>query len=138
MVSFVYGEAEILQVAAAVEKTASHPIAKAIIDKAAALNLTIPVTRGQLVEPGFGSLANVNGRLVVVGSLKWVNDRFEKKASTSDLKNLEDSVFQSLQGIPTSNNSKTVVYVGSEGEGIIGAIVISDRLRYDSESTVNR
>lgn len=138
VVSFVYGEAEILQVAAAVEKTASHPIAKAIIDKAEALNLTIPVTRGQLVEPGFGSLANVNGRLVVVGSLKWVNDRFEKKASTSDLKNLEDSVFQSLQGIPTSNNSKTVVYVGSEGEGIIGAIVISDRLRYDSESTVNR
>lgn len=138
VVSFVYGEAEILQVAAAVEKTASHPIAKAIIDKAESLNLTIPVTRGQLVEPGFGSFANVNGRLVAVGSLEWVDDQFEKKTNTSDLKNLKHSVYQSLEGISSSNNSKTVVYVGSEGEGIIGAIVISDRLRYDAESTVNR
>ncbi|KAA0064539.1 copper-transporting ATPase PAA2 [Cucumis melo var. makuwa] len=138
VISFVYGEEEILQVAAAVEKTASHPIAKAIIDKAESLNLTIPVTRGQLVEPGFGSFANVNGRLVAVGSLEWVNDRFEKKANTSDLKNLEHSVYRSLEGISSSNNSKTVVYVGSEGEGIIGAIVISDQLRYDAESTVNR
>ncbi|XP_022936839.1 copper-transporting ATPase PAA2, chloroplastic [Cucurbita moschata] len=138
VVSFVYGEAEILQVAAAVEKTASHPIARAIIDKAESLNLTIPGTTGQLVEPGFGSFANVNGRLVAVGSLEWVNDRFEQKASTSDLKNLEHSVFQSLEWISSSNNSKTVVYVGREGEGIIGAIVISDRLRYDAESTVKR
>ncbi|XP_038897558.1 copper-transporting ATPase PAA2, chloroplastic isoform X2 [Benincasa hispida] len=138
VVSFVYGETEILQVAAAVEKTASHPIAKAIIEKAESLNLTIPVTRGQLVEPGFGSFANVNGQLVAVGSLEWVNDRFEKKASISDLKNIERSVIQSLEGISSSNNSKTVVYVGSEGEGIIGAIVISDRLRHDAVFTVNR
>lgn len=34
--------------------------------------------------------------------------------------------------------SKSVVYVGREGEGIIGAISVSDRLRVDAEYSVAR
>jgi Cu2+-exporting ATPase len=60
--SISYKESEILQMAAAVEKTALHPIARAIVNKAESLKLTIPVTRGQLTEPGFGTLAMVDGR----------------------------------------------------------------------------
>ncbi|XP_035546485.1 copper-transporting ATPase PAA2, chloroplastic [Juglans regia] len=137
--SFLYEENEILQIAAAVEKTASHPIAKAIIRKAEALNLDIPVTRGQLAEPGFGTLAEVDGRLVAVGALEWVHERFQKRADPSDLRNLEHAVMQhSVEGISLSNYSKTVVYVGREGEGIIGVIAISDSLRHDAKSTVTR
>lgn len=139
MASFLYEENEILQIAAAVEKTASHPIAKAIIRKAETLNLDIPVTRGQLVEPGFGTLAEVDGRLVAVGALEWVHERFQKRSSPSDLMNLEHAVMQhSVKGISLSNYSKTVVYVGREGEGIIGVIAISDNLRHDAKSTVTR
>ncbi|KAK8706865.1 hypothetical protein V6N13_057940 [Hibiscus sabdariffa] len=36
---------------AAVERRATHPIAKAIVDRAELLNLTLPETRGQAVEP---------------------------------------------------------------------------------------
>ncbi|KAJ6743350.1 ATP7 ISOFORM B [Salix viminalis] len=111
--SISYKESEILQMAAAVEKTALHPIARAIVNKAESLKLTIPVTRGQLTEPGFGTLAEVDGSLVAVGSLDW-------------------------KGMSSSSYSKTVVYVGREGEGIIGAIAISDGLRHDAESTVIR
>ncbi|KAJ6372964.1 hypothetical protein OIU76_027322 [Salix suchowensis] len=137
--SISYEESEILQMAFAVEKTASHPIAKAIVDKAESLKLTIPVTRGQLTEPGFGTLAEVDGCLVAVGSLDWVNERFQIKTKLSDLKDLETKVmYQSSEGMSSSNYSKTVVYVGREGEGIIGAIAISDCLRHDAESTVNR
>uniref|UniRef100_A0A6N2NLT4 P-type ATPase A domain-containing protein n=2 Tax=Salix viminalis TaxID=40686 RepID=A0A6N2NLT4_SALVM len=137
--SISYEESEILQMAFAVEKTASHPIAKAIVDKAESLKLTIPVTRGQLTEPGFGTLAEVDGCLVAVGSLDWVNERFRIKTKLSDLKDLETKVmYQSSEGMSSSNYSKTVVYVGREGEGIIGAIAISDCLRHDAESTVNR
>ncbi|XP_050268118.1 copper-transporting ATPase PAA2, chloroplastic [Quercus robur] len=137
--SFVYAESEILQIAAAVEKTASHPIAKAILKKAELLNLDIPVTRGQLVEPGFGTLAELDGRLVAVGSLEWVHARFQRRTSSSDLMNLEHAVMQdSSIGISLSSHSKTVVYVGREGEGIIGAIAISDSLRLDARSTVTR
>lgn len=137
--SISYEESEILQMAFAVERTALHPIAKAIVNKAESLKLTIPVTRGQLTEPGFGTLAEVDGRLVAVGSLDWVNERFQRRTKLSDLKDLETKVMnQSSEGMPSSNYSKTVVYVGREGEGIIGAIAISDCLRHDAESTISR
>ncbi|XP_009362794.2 copper-transporting ATPase PAA2, chloroplastic [Pyrus x bretschneideri] len=136
--SSMYEESEILQIAAAVENTASHPIARAILNKAKSLNMSIPVTRRQLTEPGFGTLAEVDGRLVAVGSLEWVHQRFQAKANVSDLSNLEHTVRQSSEGITPSSYSKTIVYVGREGEGIIGAIAISDSLRHDAEYTVNR
>lgn len=137
--SFVYEESEILQVAAAVEKTALHPIAKAIIKKAESLCLNIPVTKGQVVEPGFGTLAEVDGRLVAIGALKWVHERFQRETSMSDIMNLEHAVMKrSSKGISVVNCSETVVYVGREGEGIIGAIAISDSLRQDAQSTVSR
>ncbi|XP_009767519.1 copper-transporting ATPase PAA2, chloroplastic [Nicotiana sylvestris] len=137
--SLVHEELEILQIAAAVEKTASHPIAHAIITKAESLDLSIPVTRGQLAEPGSGTMAEVNGLLVAIGKLKWVQERFQQKADLSDLRSLEQSVMhKSLEDRQSSNHSTTVVYVGREGEGVIGAIAISDKLREDAESTIRR
>lgn len=138
MTSFAHEESEILQVAAAVENTASHPIAKAIIRKAESLKLSIPVTSRQLSEPGFGTMAEVDGRLVAVGSLEWVHERFQAKMNMPDLLNLEHAVYQSSEGVKYSDYSKTIVYVGREGEGIIGAIAISDSLRHDARFTVAR
>lgn len=133
-----HGEQEILRIAAAVEKTASHPIADAILRKAELLDLDIPVTRGQIVEPGFGTLAEVDGLLVAVGALNWVHERFQRKANLPDLKILEESVmYQSSTNSTSSVHSTTVVYVGREGEGIIGAVAISDNLRNDAKYTIS-
>lgn len=136
--SFNYEESEILRIAAAVEKTASHPIAKAIINKAESLELVLPATKGQLVEPGFGTLAEIDGRLVAVGSLEWVHKRFQTRMNLTDLMNLEHVLMNKSSNDMTSKYSKTIVYVGREGEGIIGAIAISDILRDDAKSTVMR
>lgn len=137
--SLIYEEKEIFRIAAAVEKTALHPIAKAIVNKAESLNLTIPVTTGQLVEPGFGTLAEVDGTLVAVGSLEWVQGRFQRRTNYSDLMNLEKAVMHQLsKEVSLSSHSSTVVYVGREGEGVIGAIAVSDSLRHDAESAVTR
>ncbi|CAH9090334.1 unnamed protein product [Cuscuta epithymum] len=129
---------DILRTAAAVEKTASHPLAKAILGKAESLNLDIPVTRGQLAEAGSGTMAEVDGLLVAVGKLEWVSERFSKKTSFSDLKSLEQSLMHESQSSSSSSHSMTVVYVGWEGEGIVGAIAISDNLRDDAKSTIKR
>lgn len=136
--SIHYGESEILQIAASVEKTASHPIAKAIINKSESLELVLPLTKGQIVEPGFGTLAEIDGRLAAVGSLEWVHERFNTRMSPSDLMNLECALMNHPSSTSSSKYSKTVVYVGREGEGIIGAIAISDIVREDAESTVMR
>ncbi|KAM7507423.1 hypothetical protein LguiA_017876 [Lonicera macranthoides] len=137
--SLTYEESEILRIAAAVEKTASHPIANAIITKAESLNLSIPITQRQLVVPGFGSIAEVDGLLVAVGSLNWVHERFQERIKWSDVMKLEENVMcDSSNSSSSSDHSRTVVYVGREGEGIVGAIAISDNLRRDAGSTVNR
>lgn len=136
--SSLYEKSEVLSIAAAVEKTASHPIAKAIIDKAESLDLTIPVTRRQLVEPGFGTLAEVDGRLVAVGGLEWVNEQFERRITPAHLMDLQQALTDQLSNGTFSDYSKSIVYVGREGEGIIGAISVSDRLRVDAEYSVAR
>ncbi|KAG0480201.1 hypothetical protein HPP92_011059 [Vanilla planifolia] len=137
--SFSYSDAEVLRLAAAVEKTSCHPIAKAILRKAELLMLQLPTTRGQLAEPGFGSMAEVDGSLVAIGRMDWVHDRFEKRSTKKELIDLENRLSHLLSaGISTLNYSCSVVYVGREGEGIIGAIAISDILRPDATSTVKR
>lgn len=136
--SLAYKESEILRLAAAVEKTASHPIAKAIISKAELLNLELPSTEGQLTEPGFGTLAEIDGSLVAVGTMNWVHERFQNKASQSELMDLENRVACLASAMTSSNHSNSIVYVGREGEGIIGAIALSDILRHDAKTTVDR
>lgn len=138
IISSLCEDSEVLRIAAAVEKTASHPIAKAIIDKAESLGLTIPLTKGQLVEPGFGTLAEVDGRLVAVGSLEWVNERFERRISPAQMMNLQQAFMDQTSKHTLSDHSKSIVYVGREGEGIIGAITVSDRLRHDAEYAIAR
>ncbi|KAK9699700.1 hypothetical protein RND81_08G190200 [Saponaria officinalis] len=137
--SSLYDSSEILQLAAAVEKTTSHPLANAIVSKAESCSLQIPGTKGQLTEPGFGSLAEVNGRLVAVGAREWVNERFEMKKNPSDISCLEHALMhESAKSTASLDKSETVVYVGREGEGVIGVILISDTLRHDAEVTVKR
>lgn len=136
-----YDNETILRLAAAVEKTTIHPIAKAIIDKAESLNLDIPFTRGQITEPGFGALAEVDGTIVAVGLMEWVDECFKKQSGTSELDDLKSQIRKMLlknTGSSSLEQSKSVVYVGREGEGIIGAIVVADILRDDARSTVLR
>ncbi|KAM3230906.1 hypothetical protein ACQJBY_061212 [Aegilops geniculata] len=137
--SLAYDEMEILLLAAAVEKTALHPIANAITKEAELCKLDIPTTSGQLTQPGFGCLAEVDGRLVAVGNLDWVHNRFETKASPAELSDLGKRLeFVPSSEASSSNQSKSIAYIGREGEGIIGAIAISDVLRDDAKSTVDR
>ncbi|XP_058199047.1 copper-transporting ATPase PAA2, chloroplastic isoform X3 [Rhododendron vialii] len=138
LATLVHDESEMLRIAAAVERTASHPIAKAIVTKAELLNLNIPSTKGQLTEPGFGSLAEVDGLLVAVGSMQWVHERFQQKANMPELMSLEQALMHQPSDRNSSDYSNMVVYVGREEEGIIGAIAISDSLRHDALSTINR
>lgn len=136
-----YNDETILRLAAAVEKTTTHPIAKAIIDKAESLNLDIPFTRGQITEPGFGALAEVDGTIVAVGLMEWVHECFNKQSGISEPDDLKSQIRKMLlktTGSSSLEQSKSVVYVGREGEGIIGAIIVADVLRDDARSTVLR
>ena len=57
-----------LRLAAAVERSSDHPIAKAIVAGAEHRGLTIPTASDEEAVPGFGVTANVEGRRVLLGA----------------------------------------------------------------------
>jgi Cu2+-exporting ATPase len=63
-------EADVLRLAAAVEGDSEHPLAQAIVKRAASLEAAIPRAEGFENVPGHGALANVEGQRVVVGNLR--------------------------------------------------------------------
>lgn len=145
----IYTDDEVLSLAAAVEKHTRHPIASAIIKEADTLNLELPSTSGHLTEPGYGALAEVGGKIVAVGLFDWVHEccerKFHKNAPSESLpaglamleKQLSRILINKL-GSTSVSESKTTVYVGMEGVGIIGAIAVTDNLREDAKLTIQR
>lgn len=134
---------EVLQLAAAVEKNTSHPIASAIIRHVESSHLEIHSSQGQLTEPGSGALAEVNGSIVAVGLFEWVQGCCSRNTvgNSSGDPELEQSLRASLGKKMDSSSlhqSQTVVFVGIDGKGIIGAIAVTDRLRSDARDTVLR
>jgi len=72
----VFGDTDpddLLTTAAAVEANQSHPIAQAILRAAVARGLTFPALEDARYEIGFGIEARVSGRLVRVGSARYMS-----------------------------------------------------------------
>ncbi len=65
-------EAQILRWAAAAEKRFSHPIAKAILDRARSEHLEIPEIEDSKYDVGYGVTVEVEGRKVRVGSARFM------------------------------------------------------------------
>lgn len=67
-----HGELEILRWAAAAERRFSHPIAKAILDRAQAEALDLPQIDESQYHVGYGITVEVEGRKVRVGSARFL------------------------------------------------------------------
>lgn len=61
---------ELLSIIAAAELKSSHPLAKALVDHAHSLGLTIPTIDSMKEIAGYGAQASIKGMSVVVGNLK--------------------------------------------------------------------
>jgi Cu2+-exporting ATPase len=66
-------EADVLRLAAAVEGDSEHPLAQAIVKRAASLGVAVPPAEGFENIPGHGALANVEGKRVAVGNLRLMD-----------------------------------------------------------------
>lgn len=67
-----HSEHQILQWAAAAENKFSHPIAKAILEKARVLGLELPKTDDSKYHVGYGITVGVDGHTVRVGSARFM------------------------------------------------------------------
>ena len=119
--------AHVVELAAAVERRSAHPIARAIVDYAAATNAGIaPGAAGVDVEAlsGLGAEGRVGNTRVVLGNHRL----FEERGLCSD------AVHAELDRV--SARGATPVLVARDGEAV-GIIAVADRLRESGRDVID-
>ncbi|MDZ8109578.1 MAG: heavy metal translocating P-type ATPase [Nostoc sp. DedQUE12a] len=116
----------LIQLAAAVESGTHHPLAKAIQQEAQRQELSIPKAVDFHTEPGLGVSAVVEGTVVLLGNSDWLSWHGIAMNATGQ---------QVAEDWATAG--KTVVFVAVGGT-LAGLIAVSDRLRPDAKTTVDK
>jgi Cu2+-exporting ATPase len=118
-------EAELLRLAAAVERESEHPLAEAIVGAADARGLEVPRAAAFRAVAGAGAVAEVEGHRIAVGSRRLL----EQQGAALD--GLATSGAE-LQGV-----GHTVAYVAIDGRAA-GVIALADTVRETSKAAVAR
>jgi Cd2+/Zn2+-exporting ATPase len=113
-------ENKLLSYLYAVEKSSTHPIAKAITDYTDDPADELSVTNQQEL-PGFGVSASVNGASVLIGNQKL----------------MESKNVRLIDPVGNSNQSSTVVYMAIDGKHL-ATITISDELKKDAKKGIEQ
>ncbi|MBD2678538.1 MULTISPECIES: cation-translocating P-type ATPase [Nostoc] len=116
----------LIQLAAAVESGTHHPLAKAIQQEAQRQELSIPEAVDFHTEPGLGVSAVVDGTVVLLGNSDWLS--WHGIAMNVTAQQLAED---------WATAGKTVVFVAVGGT-LAGLIAVSDRLRPDAKTTVDK
>ncbi len=119
-----FTEDEILRLAASAEKGSEHPLGEAIVGRAMEKNLTLAKPEAFNAVAGRGIEATLEGRALLLGNLKLMQDR------GVDSKSLEE-VAESLSG-----QGKTPMFVAVDGKPA-GIVAVADTLKENSKSAVD-
>lgn len=115
-------EDETLALAAAVDASSEHVVARAIVARAKERGLTIPVAEAFQRVPGKGVAARVAGREIAVGGETAITTQSRTSVAWNDIK-------------AENAKGKTIVYV-LEGEKILGAFALADVIRPESREAI--
>lgn len=118
--------AELLQIAASVERGTQHPVATAIQTQASQQSLPLLAADTFHTQPGMGISALVDDQQVVLGTPDWL---LQQGVAVDDAAQLQAQQLASL--------GKTIVYVGWSGQ-LAGLIAVQDTLRSDAKQTIDR
>jgi Cu+-exporting ATPase len=107
---------DVLRAAAAAESASEHPLARAIVEGAAAQGERVASADGFDSDPGLGVWATVSGKQVLVGNVRLM------ERHGVDVAELAESAAQERAG------GATAVYVAI-GERAVGLLVIADAIK---------
>ena len=130
--------ADVLRLAAAVEATTTHPLAAAVEAAAAAAGEKTARAKDAKTIPGRGASAIVEGKRVFVGEPSWVESAVgaDSKGTAAALGAAAAENSEALGGPAAAACS--LVCVGVEGEGVVGALALADRTRAGAAESVRR
>lgn len=116
----------VLRIASAVELGSEHPIGAAIVAGARERGLEIPAAKAFANIAGHGVRAEVDGKSVVVGRRKLVDEQ--------DLQ-LPDHLAAAAAEL--EDQGRTAVFVGQDGQ-VIGVLAVADTVKDDAVDVVRR
>jgi Cu+-exporting ATPase len=115
--------AELLRLAASVEKGSEHPLGESIWAEATTRGLSLVEPAGFKAEAGHGVQAEVEGRSVAVGNIRMMN------ANDFSMNGLESEVSR-LQ-----SEAKTAMLVAVDGK-VLGIIAVADTVKDGSKEAI--
>ena len=124
VVAIGLSEDELLRLAAAVETRSSHPLAQAVVRRAAEKKLILPVADALQNLPGRGVQSEVEGQIVRLGNAKMFEEAgiavaYELKDRAHDL----------------SESGKPIMLMGIDSQ-VVGLIAFADQLREETPSAL--
>ena len=124
IVTAEYPENEVLRLAAAVERDSEHPLAEAIVQRAEALEVSVPSAADFTSLPGNGAMGQVDGHRVAVGNTRLMD---QEGVSANGLDRRRDEL---------AAGGRTVVNVAVDGH-LSGIIAIADAPRPTARAAVD-
>lgn len=115
-----YTEKQVVEYAASLEQYSEHPIGKAIMQKAEAMNISAGPIDAFKVLPGNGLTCVYNGHTLSGGNLKFVQQSVSLQKSDLDKA-------ETLAG-----QGKTPVFILQDEKQLIGIIAVADTIKEDS------
>ncbi|OBI19074.1 copper-translocating P-type ATPase [Mycobacterium sp. E2497] len=116
----------VLRIAAAVESGSEHPIGAAIVAAARERGLTVPAAIAFNSIAGHGVRAEVDGKSVVVGRRKLVDEQ--------DLQLPDDLAAAAAE---LEGQGRTAVFVGQDGH-VVGVLAVADTVKDDAAGVVRQ
>ncbi len=120
-------EAEVLEIAASVEANSIHPLARAVVQKAAEEGIVPAKIMNAKEIPGHGTKGQLDDKEVMVGNLKLKPKDRDAVVSQEAIK----------AGRALSDAGQSTVYVWY-GNEMIGIIALADQVKDDSKEAVAR
>ncbi|WP_460415539.1 heavy metal translocating P-type ATPase [Planifilum fimeticola] len=116
-------EEELLRLAASAEKPSEHPLAQAIVRGARARGIEPSAAEGFQAVPGKGIEASVDGRKVLIGTRKWMEENGVDTAPA-------EAVMETFE-----EQGKTVMLVAADGKPA-GWIAVADTVKPTSAEAI--
>ena len=116
---------ELLRITASAEIASEHPLARAIVDSALVEDLDLADAKGFSAVPGKGIIAEVEGRSLHVGSLRWLVEQMPIPPEAEE------------QAEAQAVLARTVVAVAIDGQ-LSGLISIADAIKPDASQAIRR
>ena len=123
VVSHYHPDEDVLRIAAIAEYGSEHPIARAVMEKASSLNISVPSNTDFISSIGSGVSCMSDGHRIVVGNSRMMASEGIAMRYEDDAKDME-------------SDGCTVIHVAMDGE-MVGVVGISDSIRKDSADAVS-